>query len=108
MTVRSEDVIKKIFKSSLETDILIDMVQVFMQGLTAKPELALDVAEFLKATCECWPFEIAVEFLSEAEKETVRGLLEKLERGEGVGIAAILNKLYQKFKVQKELSAIGC
>ena len=29
----------------------------------------LDVAEFLKAVCECWPFEIAVEFLSEIEKK---------------------------------------
>jgi len=31
----------------------------------------LDVAEFLKAVSECWPFEIAVEFLSESEKKGI-------------------------------------
>jgi hypothetical protein len=34
-TVKTESVIKKIFKSSLETDILIDMIEVFSNALPA-------------------------------------------------------------------------
>lgn len=30
---------------------------------------SIDVAEFLKALCECWPFEMAVDFLSAKEKK---------------------------------------
>ena len=30
---------------------------------------SLDIAEFLKNTCEQWPFEMAIEFLSDQEKK---------------------------------------
>jgi Potential Monad-binding region of RPAP3 len=70
-TVRKDSVIKNIFKSNLETDILIDIVKTFSDSLKvgeSPSEMALDIAEFLKSTCECWPFEIAVEFLSTSER----------------------------------------
>jgi hypothetical protein len=107
-TVASATVIKNIFKSSLETDILIDMVSCFGQALNPGGEssLALDIAEFLKSTSECWPFEMAVEFLSTSEKQAIRELLEKLENYEEKEeckqiLKPIMNKLYQKFKVAK-------
>ena len=82
-TVQSADVIKRIFKSSLESDILMDIVEVFSGALPSDAPnndgLAGDIADFLKATCECWPFEMAVEFLSAKEKATVSELLTKLE-----------------------------
>jgi len=80
--VSSAEVIKRIFKSSLESDIIIDIVQIFsaaLPGEGADVNFAGDIADFLKATCECWPFEMAVEFLSEKEKSIVRDLLIKLE-----------------------------
>lgn len=99
-TVGSGEVIKRIFKSSLESDILIDMVQIFSTFLPAEgadSNLAGDIADFLKSTCECWPFEMAVEFLSEKEKSVVRDLLTKLEVFSS--LAPIVHKLNQKFKV---------
>lgn len=79
-TVQSEDVIKKVFKSTLETDILIDIVKVFSQAMDQPNEqlgqefifwliyFRFEILEFLKALCVCWPFDMAVEFLNEAEK----------------------------------------
>ena len=96
----SAEVIKRIFKSSLESDILIDMIQIFSIALPAEgadANLAGDIADFLKATCECWPFEMAVEFLSEKEKTIVRELLAKLEVISS--LTPIVHKLHQKFKV---------
>ena len=64
-----------------------------------------EILEFLKALCVCWPFDMAVEFLNESEKNgkiiiviivlDIRGLLEKLSAGDAV----VLKKLHQKFKV---------
>jgi hypothetical protein len=98
--VSSAEVIKRIFKSSLESDILIDIVQIFSTALPAEEgdaNLAGDIADFLKVTCECWPFEMAVEFLSEKEKTIVRDLLTKLEAFSS--LTPIVHKLHQKFKV---------
>ena len=98
-TVRTPEVIKRIFKSSLESDILMDIVQVFSAALPAgdSGEMAGDIADFLKATCECWPFEMAVEFLSSKEKGEVGELLGKLEGFPS--LKPIVHKLHQKFKV---------
>jgi hypothetical protein len=73
-------VIKKIFKSSLESDILMDIVTVFTTELNASTARLLDMAEFLKSTSECWPFEIAVEFLSDKERQQVKNLLDLFEK----------------------------
>lgn len=77
--------VKAVFRSDLEAEPLMSILQTFLQQDSAWFASHQDyLSSFMGALVAVEPFEMCCEFLDDAEKDTVRTLVSKIENAEQI------------------------